>query len=260
MKKIRLLTLVVPAYKQEKTIKKDIKSLQLTLSSLSIPYEIIVVVDGEVDKTYEKIKPLESKEIKIYKYTKNEGKGFAIRYGILKGKGDIIGFIDAGMDIDPTGISMLINHMIWYNADVIVGSKLHPVSRVNYPLYRKILSRGYRTLTRVLFGFKVRDTQVGLKLFKRKVVRDVMPRLLVKQYAFDIEMLAVAYSRGYHRIYEAPVKIEFNDNGAITKSKLWKIIFNMLWDTTAVFYRLRILHYYQKTGKNTQLFKKHIII
>jgi hypothetical protein len=134
--------------------------------------------------------------------------------------------------------------MDWYNADVIVGSKLHPVSKVNYPLWRKILSWGYRFMTRRMFGFKIRDTQVGLKFFKREVVKEVLPRLLVKQYAFDIEFLAVAYRRGFTRIFEAPIEINFRDNSSITKLRLWKIIANMLWDTTAVFYRLRILHYY----------------
>src|SRR5205085_11878020 len=107
---------------------------------------------------------------------------------------------------------MLLNHMEWYNADIIVGSKLHPVSKVNYPIYRTILSWGYRIFTSTLFGFRVRDTQVGLKFFKRKVVMDVLPRLVVKRFALDIEILAVAYSLGYKRIYEAPVKINFNLN------------------------------------------------
>jgi murein DD-endopeptidase MepM/ murein hydrolase activator NlpD len=159
-------------------------------------------------------------------------------------KGDIIGFIDAGMDINPKGISMLLEHFYWYDADIVVGSKLHPVSKVNYPNSRRILSRGYRFLTRVLFGFKVRDTQVGLKLFKRDVVKKVLPKLLVKKYAFDIEFLAVAYRKGFTRIYEAPVEITFNNASNITSKSFWRIVGRMVWDTAAVFYRLKILHYY----------------
>lgn len=245
MKNIKMLSLVLPAYKQEKTIRDDIKGLRETLNQLSINYEIIVVVDGVLDKTYEYAKKLRGKNIKVYKYTSNEGKGFAVRFGMLKAKGDIIGFIDAGMDIEPAGISMLLNHMIWYDADIIVGSKLHPVSQVNYPPWRKVLSFGYRVLTRILFGFKVKDTQVGIKLFKKHVVRDVFPRLVVKRYAFDVEMLAVSYKCGYKRIFEAPIKINFTEN-SIVLSQIPKIIFDMLWDTAAVFYRLRILHSYDK--------------
>ena len=177
-------------------------------------------------------------------YAENQGKGHAIRYGMMHANGDVIGFIDAGMDIHPAGLKMLLNHMEWYNAQIIVGSKLHPVSKVNYPFYRTVLSWGYRLLTRILFGFKVRDTQVGLKFFKRNVIRDVLPRLVVKRYAFDIEILAVAYALGYTRIFEAPIEISFKNNSIVSKD-LWKTISLMIIDTFAVFYRLRITHYYQ---------------
>lgn len=240
---IRLLSVVIPAYKQERTIKQDIQGILQTLDELDITYEVIIVVDGIVDKTFEEAKKITSKHVKVLKYEKNEGKGHAIRYGMLHAKGDVIGFIDAGMDINTTGFKMLLSHMEWYNADVIVGSKLHPVSKVSYPVYRTILSWGYRTLNKILFGFQVRDTQVGLKFFKREVVLNVLPRLLVKRYAFDIEMLAVAYALGYTRIYEAPIEINFK-SGSITSANLWKVIFYMIWDTLAVFYRLRSIHYY----------------
>lgn len=242
---IKLLSVVMPAYKQQRTIRKDIKTIKKTLEELGCPYELIIVVDGVVDRTYEIAAQLKNRHIRVLSYPKNEGKGHAVRYGMLHAKGDVIGFIDSGMDINPNGFMMLLNHMEWYNADAIVGSKLHPVSKVEYPLYRTILSWGYRSLTRALFGFKVRDTQVGLKFFKRKVIKDVLPRLLIKRYAFDIELLAVTYALGYKRIYEAPVEINFKINNVVTKD-LWKIVALMLWDTAAVFYRLKLLHYYTK--------------
>ena len=242
---LQFLSVVVPAYMQEKTIRQDINRIMKTLDGLELKYEIIVVVDGIVDKTYEEAKKITSGKLRVLKYVKNEGKGHAIRYGMLHAKGDIIGFIDAGMDINTAGLTMLLSHMEWYNADIIVGSKLHPVSKVQYPMYRTVLSWGYRTINKILFGFKIRDTQVGLKFFKRDVVQDVLPRLLVKRYAFDIEMLAVAYALGYTRIYEAPIEINFK-SGSITSANLWRVIFYMLWDTLAVFYRLRIMRYYDR--------------
>jgi glycosyltransferase involved in cell wall biosynthesis len=251
---LKLLSVVIPAYKQEKTIIKDIKSISKTLDKLQYKYELIIVVDGMHDKTYERAASLKSKKVKVIGYEKNEGKGHAIRYGMLHANGDVIGFIDAGMDIDPAGFTMLLNHMEWYNAEIIVGSKMHPVSKVSYPLYRKIMSRGYRTFTKVLFGFKVSDTQVGLKFFKKNVVKDVLPRLLVKRYAFDIEILAVSHALGYTRIYEAPVEINFKP-GSITSKNLWQIISLMLVDTVAVFYRLRIVHYYSKKKHSMQTAK-----
>lgn len=242
---IKFLSIVIPSYKQEKTIVNDIKNIKEALDDLRLQYEILIIVDGLVDKTYEKASLLKGKHVRILGYQKNEGKGHAVRYGMMHAKGDVIGFIDAGMDIHPSGFKMLLNHMEWYNADVIVGSKLHPASKVKYPFYRTVLSWGYRLLTKVLFGFKVRDTQVGLKFFKKQVIKDVLPRLLVKHYAFDIELLAVSYALGYKRIYEAPVEIHFSTNSIISKS-MWRTIFLMLWDTFAVFYRLKILHYYTK--------------
>ncbi len=248
---IKLLSLVVPAYKQEKTIVKDIKALDKALSVFSFRHEIIVVVDGFVDKTYEKVKSQKSKvkSLRVLGYEKNKGKGFAIKLGVEKAIGDIIGFIDAGMDLDPSEISIMLDIMDWNKADIVIGSKLHPESKVKYPPARKILSWGYRTLTHLLFGFNVRDTQVGLKFFKKKVAKNVFSKIIVKKFAFDIEVLAVAYKLGYTKIYEAPIKLNFRGVSSITSKSFWKIIFWMLWDTAAVFYRLKILRYYDKDNK-----------
>lgn len=246
MEKIKLLSLVVPTYRQERSIVGNVRELEDTLESLQIPFEIIVVVDGYIDKSYELLKKISSKRIRILGYEKNHGKGHAVRYGMLQAKGEVIGFIDAGMDIDPTGISMLLNHMIWYDADIIVGSKLHPVSQVEYPPFRKLLSWGYRSITRTLFGLRVRDTQVGIKLYKREVVEKVFPKLLVKQFAFDVETLAVAYAIGFKRIYDAPVRLSMVvSKSSMNWKKYWKVVWNMLWDTAAVFYRIKIKDYYQ---------------
>ncbi len=245
--KFKSLSLVVPAYKQEKTIVTDIKNLNKTLSTLPYKYEVIVVVDGFLDKTYQKLQDLipKIKELKVYGYEKNHGKGYAVKYGMLKAQGDVIGFIDAGMDLDPSEISVALDLMDWNNADIIIGSKLHPESKVNYPLWRKILSWGYRTLTHILFGFNVKDTQVGMKFFRKKVAHDVFSRIVIKRYAFDIEVLTVAYQLGYHKIYESPIKLNFKQ-GSITSLSFWEIVMSMLWDTIAVFYRLRIVHYYDR--------------
>lgn len=71
-----------------------------------------------------------------------------------------------------------------------------------------------------------------------------MPRLLVKKFAFDIEILVVAYYLGYKKIYDAPVELTFDFEGSLVSKNLAKAIFNTLWDTLAIFYRLKILHYY----------------
>lgn len=247
--KHKLLSVIVPAYKQEKTIEKDLININQTLKEglRDYNYEIICVVDGSPDKTLQNAKKVSSKTIKVLGYEKNGGKGYAIRYGIHQAKGDLISFLDAGMDISPKGIMMLMSHMDWYNADIIVGSKRHPVSRVNYPFMRRILSIGYHLGVKILFGLPLTDTQSGIKIFKKKVIEAILPKLLVKRYAMDIEMLAVAKHMEFDRIYEAPIEVKFDKR---TSNIKWSTIVKMFWDTLAVFYRLNLLHYYDRSIKS----------
>lgn len=246
----KLISIIMPAYRQERVIDRSIRNVLKAAVLLNTPFELLVVVDGkEEDETFKKSSKYKSREVKIIGYQHNHGKGYAVRFGMARALGDVIIFIDAGGDINPDGIAMLLSHYRWYNADIVIGSKRHQASKVNYPWYRKVLSWGYQQLMRILFGLNIRDSQVGLKLFRRKVLEDVLPRLLVKRFAFDIEMLAVAYSLGFTRIYEAPVELNFSHMTTITSVKLWKEVANMLWDTLAVFYRLKILGYYQNTNK-----------
>jgi len=248
-KRNRLLSVIVPAYKQEKTIKKDLETINKILKEglgAEVDYEIICVVDGEIDGTGREALRVKSSKVHVCSYKENKGKGYAVRYGMKQAKGDLISFLDAGMDISPKGMMMLMAHMDWYSADIIVGSKKHPVSRVNYPFLRKILSFGYHFGVRILFGLNLSDTQSGIKIFKREVVEKILPRLLVKTYAMDIEMLAVAKYLGFERIYEGPIEVTFNKS---TSRINWLTIFKMAWDTSAVFYRLKFLHYYDDKNK-----------
>jgi len=238
-----MLSVIVPAFKQEKTIVKDLQRIKKVLNQIRYPYEIIVAVDGREDKTYEKSLKLKSKNFKPLLLTKRQGKGYAVRFGMTKAKGDYIAFLDSGMEIDPNGISMLLEHLEWYNADIIVGSKRHLASLVVYPWDRKILSWGYYWLVRLLFGVKIKDTQSGLKIFKREVLEKVLPKLVVKQYAFDIEILSVARRLGFSKIYEAPIKLKYKF-GSLTDAATLKTVWHMLYDTLAVWYRLRIRRWY----------------
>lgn len=250
---IKLVSVIVPAFRQENSIVRDLNKIKAILDKLRYPTELILVVDGKVDKTFEKALIFAKKysNVKCLGYEANKGKGYAIRYGMAESRGDIVGFIDAGMDLNPNGLSMLLEHFEWYNAEIIVGSKRHPVSKVYYPWQRRILSIGYQMLVRLLFGLKVRDTQVGMKFFKREVLEKVLPRLLVKEYAFDVEMLAVANYLGFKRIYEAPIdiKLRFGGTSTITSQRFLETVFAMLRDTLAVFYRLKILNYYSDKNK-----------
>lgn len=216
----KLVSIIIPAYKQEKTIEEDLLHIKSILDQLRSDYEMIVVVDGMLDRTYENANRVKSPKIHIVGYEKNRGKGFAVRFGMIRAKGDIIGFIDSGMDLDPNGISLVLENLEWADADIIIGSKRHPVSKVHYPLARRTVSFLAQMLIGVLFGLRVKDTQVGMKFFRRDVIRAVLPRLLVKKFAFDIEILAVANRLGYSKIYEAPVEITYNFSSSISQGLL----------------------------------------
>ena len=137
------LSLIIPVYKQEKIIIKNLHRIKVILDHIRYDYEIIVIIDGIVDKSFEKIVKAKIPKIKCLIYKENHGKSFAIRLGMDKAIGDYVMFLDSGMEIDPNGISMLLEHMEWYDADIIVGSKRHLASKVDYSLQRKILSQGY---------------------------------------------------------------------------------------------------------------------
>lgn len=245
----KLLSIIIPVYRQEKTIAKDLKQILSELKLLNIPSEIIAVIDGQVDRSFEEAKSIKAPNLFVVGYKTNHGKGYAVRYGMAKSHGGIVGFFDSGGDLGISSLSMMLEHFRWYNADIVVGSKRHPVSKVQYPFQRKILSWGYQMLVRIIFGLNIRDSQAGVKLYRRVVLEDVLPRLLVKEFAFDIEILAVAYNLGYRRIYEAPIELDFTGSSSITSSNLWKVILRTLWDTIAVFYRLKILKYYDNVNK-----------
>ncbi|MEK7522171.1 MAG: glycosyltransferase family 2 protein [Patescibacteria group bacterium] len=238
------LSLIIPVYKQERTIVKDVKQIKQVLDSIRYDHEIIVVFDGVADQSYKKVKQANIPKVKTISYLKNQGKSHAIQLGMKKAVGDYVMFIDSGMEIDPNSISMLLEHMEWYNADVIVGSKRHPASQVNYVASRKLLSEGYYFVVKFLFGIKVRDTQAGIKIFKKKVLEKILPRMVGKKFTGDLEMLVIADTLGFKRIYEAPIKLDYTLAGFSSASTI-KSIFNIMKDTLAIWYRKNILRYYQ---------------
>lgn len=245
------LSVIVPIYKQEKTIRQDLSTISQTLEKIRYDYEIVAVVDGTtLDNSYRLAKNLHLPKTKVLGYKNNHGKGHAVRYGMAHTKGDYVSFIDAGMEIDPNGISMILEHLEWYDADIIVASKKHPASMVNYPFSRRLVSFGAHLMAKYLLGISVKDTQAGLKIFKRQVLVKVLPRLLIKNYAFDLEILSVANHLGFSRIFEAPVKLTYVFD-SLTHANNLNVIYRCFVDALAIFYRLKILHYYDDKNKRS---------
>jgi hypothetical protein len=208
---------------------------------LGEPVEVIVVSDGSEEALAE-----DTELAAVIHYDRNLGKGYAVKAGALSARGKFISYVDADLDLDPSAIPEFVRLAERESLDFVIGSKRHPESLVHYPRSRRIGSWLYQQVVRLLFRLDVRDTQVGLKVFRREVAEEVLPLLLVKQFAFDLEFLAVARSLGFDRIRERPVQLEYQFTGSGVRSPA---VLLALVDTLAIFYRLRILGYYRRKRK-----------
>lgn len=235
------LSVIVPTYRQGDVIERNVRTILERLGTVSGSFEVIVVVDGGDDGTPARLARIDDHRLRVIEYEPNIGKGHALRTGSLVARGRWIAWIDSDLDLDPADIPKFLDLAERHDLDIVVGSKRHPDSRVDYPKLRRFYSSLYQRLVQLMFGLNVRDTQVGIKLFRREVLEQVLPVTLVKRFAFDIEILAVAYHFGFRRIAEAPIRLDYKFSGSAMD---WGAIARALWDTAAVFYRLRILRYY----------------
>ncbi|OIP55410.1 hypothetical protein AUK13_02855 [Candidatus Kuenenbacteria bacterium CG2_30_39_24] len=251
----KTISVIVPVYNINQKFNDNLNLLNFELTANFSDYEIIVVDDGS--KNYQPSFSYLNEKIKFFHYDINQGKGHALKYGFEQSKGDLIVFIDGDLELHPREIKNFVNLMEIYGVDVVIGSKRHPYSEVNYPLLRRILSFGYQIFIRIFCDLKgVRDSQVGLKLFKREVLASSLPRVLVKKWAFDLELLTVASHLGYKKILEAPIKLDYKSDFGTNSPKelfhLWQVAWPLLIDTLAIIYRLRILKYYDKHNYSLQ--------
>ncbi len=199
------LSVVIPTYRQSGVIGHQVSEVLRALDGLGCDYEVLVVVDGDEDGTSDALARIEHERLRVAVHERNSGKGEAVRRGLLAVAGRSRAFLDGGGDIPPQCLVDAYRLHVTSRADIVVGSKLHAQSVVEYPLARRIYSWGYRQLTRLLFGLAVRDTQVGLKIYAAPVVEQVFPHVRTPGFAFDIEALALAIRLGFRTIVEAPV-------------------------------------------------------
>ncbi len=235
------LSVIIPAYNEESVI---LTTLQETMAALDgLDFEIIVVDDGSADTTHDKVQQAAAADGRVVavRYDLNRGKGHALRYGFGFACGERVAFLDADLDLHPRHLLKFNALMDSSGADIVIGSKRHPDSVLEYPWHRRIISAVYFFLVKLMFGLPIHDTQTGVKLFKHEVLAQILPRLLVKRFAQDLELLVAAHELGYS-IMEAPVMLEFSRgySGRIGLNAVWAT----WWDTMAVFYRAVILRYY----------------
>jgi glycosyltransferase involved in cell wall biosynthesis len=236
------LSFVIPAYNEEDSIEITLGTLDGVVKDKRSSYEIVVVDDGSKDKTLSRAIKYASRNghVKVISYTQNEGKGHAVRTGFMQTKGDVVVFADSDMDIDLGTVSKYVDAL--EHGDIVVATKWHPDSVVNMPLSRKILSHGFNVLVRILTGAKLKDTQVGLKAMRKSALANIFPRLCVKRYAFDVELLAVANLYGL-KIVQLPAQLRIRESFRLTE------VLKMFQDLLGIAYRLRVLHWYQRPIK-----------
>jgi len=240
-----LLTVVVPVYNGGDEIVDNVELIRSRVAAglEDVDVEVVVVSDGSIDGTAERLLEQRAAGLRVIHYDRNLGKGYAVKAGTLAANGDWVALVDADLDLDPASIPLFLATARDEQLDFAIGSKRHPDSAVQYPASRRLASWCYQQLNRVLFRLDVRDTQVGLKVFSRRVADEVVPLLLVKRFAFDLELLAVASSLGYDRIRELPIRLDYRFSGSGVGSLA---VLGALWDTGAIFYRLRLLRTYER--------------
>ena len=243
MKINELVSILVPVYNIEKNIEKNINILIEKISPFIINFEIIISDDGSEDNSKEAIKKIceENKNVFGVYSKENHGKGNALKRACEIANGKYIIFCDGDMEIDPSQLENFFEIMNKENADIVIGSKRHKDSVVNYSNIRKIISFVYFMFVKIFFHLPIQDTQTGLKLFKREAIINIFPRILVKAFAYDLEVLVACNSNG-KKIVSAPVIVNPNRHfGFIKLSVLWKTFI----DTLAIFYRLNIVKFYK---------------
>ena len=241
------LSVIMPVYNLADTIEQNVAETARLFDSHGIRAELVPVDDGSVDGTAAALAraaepKYEHVVVRPVICQRNGGKGAALRAGFDASTGEYVMLLDGDLDINPKQTPWFFEAMAAKGADIVIGSKRHKRSVVQYPWHRRIVSWVYFTLVRIFVGLPITDTQTGMKLFRREVLGESLGRMLVKTYAFDLELLAIAHQRGA-KIAEAPVVIRFGNKFGALKANTVK---TMALDSLAVFYRLRVLRYYAK--------------
>ncbi len=226
------LTVVVPFYNVgPQRLLTHLNNICDVLTDTGASFEVVPVSDGSTDHSEAVLAELPQELVRPIVFAENRGKGEALRIGLAEGRGRYLGFIDGDGDIPADVLAGFVELARSQQPDMVVGSKRHPDSVVIYPFLRRFYSYMYQVLILVLFGLRVRDTQTGVKLIRRDVLIEVLPRMVERRFAFDLELLAVAHRLGFRQTAELPVQIGERFTSTISSRIVWR----MLQDTLATF-------------------------
>lgn len=227
------LSIIIPVYNNEKTISLTLKKIRGVLKADFTNYEIIVINDGSSDNTLNALRAKEKEisNLKIISYSKNMGKGYAVKSGMLTSLGNTVVYIDGDFDVSPNTLKNYILEV--KDFDIVIASKYHPNSKVNIPGSRTFMSRTFNLIVKIFTRIKINDTQAGLKAGKGEVMRKIFNKMFINGYAFDVELLTLATIMKF-KIKEMPVEINIDQ-----KFKM-KNALRMLLDVLWISYKYRI--------------------
>lgn len=206
MKKI-VLSIIIPAYNEEKRIATTLLEIESYLHNLNTPYEIIVVNDGSTDTTSKVVKQIQAKHetILLIDNLNNRGKGYAVHCGMHSANGDYRLYMDADNSISIHHIDNFIEH-IQQGADIAIASINHPDAKAidhNHP-YRRVAGLISKYIIKNISTPNIYDTQRGFKLFTKDAAESIFPLQTIWRFGFDIELITIANIKGY-KIIELPV-------------------------------------------------------
>lgn len=213
-----MLSIIIPCYNGESQIKSgNIKKVSNYMDNLNIPYEIIVINDGSKDNSLEELLKIKDSNIKIISYQKNQGKGFAIKTGMLAANGDVL-FMDIDLSTQLNAIDDILKHINDY--DIIIGSRnlKNSIGGKDKPFFRNIMSVFSHIITRLLIDIRHSDTQCGFKYISHKYVKLITDKQIINRWAFDVEYLYIAKINKL-KVLEIPVIWKNDDNSAVSPVK-----------------------------------------
>ncbi len=224
------ISVVIPAYNEERMIDETVAALLEHLVSTGARHEVIVVDDGSEDETAQRVESIirERRSVTLLKNDANLGKGYSVRRGLLSARGRYVFLMDADHSYPVHELDkMLVELRNGY--DLAIGSRALPASRleVRPPLLRYVAGQVYAALIGLLVFRGIRDTQCGFKGLRREAVEDLLPRLTLNDFAFDVELLFLARKYGY-RIQPVPVTLRFNADSS--KIRIARDSLRMVWD------------------------------
>ncbi len=225
------ISVIIPAYRSAKFLERNVELIERELENTTKDYEILLVEGGSTDGTDKVAAGIAKKNKKVKSIHRKErlGKGKALSIGFKQAKGEIAAFTDADLDISPKYLKPAIEE-IRQGYDISIVSQHHFQSDFQSPLLRKVLSKGYNFLVRLILGSKIRGHQGGLKCFRKEAIRKVLPYVKDQWWFWDTEVLMIAQWLGL-KIVEMPITggygfadstiVPFKDGAILFKSILW---------------------------------------